>query len=53
LEMIRKLHDAMGIPTEVLVREYWFTDLQIHRANVNSPLSIHWAKSIRHYAHNL
>jgi predicted XRE-type DNA-binding protein len=22
LEMIRKLHDAMGIPTEVLVREY-------------------------------
>ena len=23
LDMIRKLHLAMGIPTEVLVREYW------------------------------
>jgi len=22
LEMIRKLHDVLGIPTEVLVREY-------------------------------
>ena len=27
LDMIRKLHIAMGIPTEVLVREYWEEDL--------------------------
>ena len=23
LDMIRKLHDTLGIPTEVLIKEYW------------------------------